>query len=174
MKELLKDVPTFEIQPNPDQTIFEEVSAIIRKNNNYCCCAIEKTPDSMCMCKSFREQQEGGFCHCGRFYKVQKFPLLTILCAPEDNEHAESLAEGLTRQGFIVMSPMYGDVLSYMKMSDFYNEMQKAKIQKADIILVINSSQAAVDFLEEQIYWAEELQKKIVYEHNEEVKENEI
>jgi hypothetical protein len=52
--------------------------------------------------------------------------------------------------------------------------MQKAKIQKADIILVINSSQAAVDFLEEQIYWAEELQKKIVYEHNEEVKGNEI
>ena len=59
--------PSFVVRPNPDKDTFISVSDAVRANNNYCCCAIEKTPDTMCMCKEFREQQEGGFCHCGRF-----------------------------------------------------------------------------------------------------------
>ena len=40
-------------------------------NDGYCPCLIERSPDTKCMCKDFREQQEAGQCHCGRFEKVE-------------------------------------------------------------------------------------------------------
>lgn len=39
-------------------------------NKGYCPCAVDKTPDTKCPCKAFREQTE-GVCHCGRFEKVR-------------------------------------------------------------------------------------------------------
>ena len=43
----------------------------VMANNGYCPCAIFQTPDTKCMCKDFREQNEPGLCHCGRFEKVR-------------------------------------------------------------------------------------------------------
>lgn len=51
------------IQVNPS------IAELVQQNGGYCPCAIEKTPDTKCMCKDFREQ-ESGFCHCGRYEKV--------------------------------------------------------------------------------------------------------
>jgi hypothetical protein len=51
------------IEINPD------FGAIVAANDGYCPCAIEKTEDTLCMCKEFREQTS-GLCHCGRFEKV--------------------------------------------------------------------------------------------------------
>lgn len=50
------------IEINPD------FGAIVAANDGYCPCAIEKTEDTRCMCKEFREQTEGE-CHCGRYKK---------------------------------------------------------------------------------------------------------
>lgn len=163
----------FNIKNNPNEVAFKEISEAVKANDNYCCCAITKDDDTKCMCKEFRESEESSFCHCGRFYKVQNFPIIAIICAPDDDDHAQTMAESLTQQGFIVLTPMYRDTMNYMILSDFYNEMQRVKIAKADMVLVLNTSQEAVDFLEEQILWAQELQKKIVYELTEEVEENE-
>lgn len=163
----------FNIKNNPNEVAFKEISEAVKANDNYCCCAITKDDDTKCMCKEFRESEESGFCHCGRYYKIQNFPIITIICAPDDNDHAQTMAESLTQQGFIVLTPMYRDTMNYMILSDFYNEMQRVKIAKADMVLVLNTSQEAVDFLEGQILWAQELQKKIVYELIEEVEENE-
>lgn len=41
----------------------------VRQNDGYCPCMVNKTPDTKCMCKEFREM-ESGVCHCGRFEKV--------------------------------------------------------------------------------------------------------
>jgi hypothetical protein len=172
MSTLLKE-PNFTVHQNPDKDTFKIISEAIQKNNNYCCCAIERTADTMCVCKAFRENEESGFCHCGRFYKVKDYPVITIIHALEDEEHALDLAYGLSTEGFIVILPFYHDVLYYTHNQDKYRDLQKAKIHKADLVFVINSSESAMRFLEEEIYWAEELQKKILYEHNEEVKENE-
>lgn len=166
-------MPGFITKSNPNAETYKEVSEAVRENGNYCCCALTKEPDTMCMCKEFRTSDESGFCHCGRFYKVRDFSTIAILCSPEDIEHADSMAESLTAQGFIVMTPSYRDYAFYLANSDAFNEVQKAKIHKADIVLVVNSSETAMDFLGEQVMWAEELQKKIVYEHTEEVEENE-
>lgn len=49
---------------NPD------VKEMVARNGGYCPCLIERTPDTKCMCKDFREQKTPGLCHCGRFEKV--------------------------------------------------------------------------------------------------------
>lgn len=42
------------------------------ENDGYCPCMVEKTPDTKCMCKDFREQKEPGPCHCGRYEKYEE------------------------------------------------------------------------------------------------------
>lgn len=167
-------IPGFKYKPTPNAEIYKEVTEAVRENNNYCCCETEKTDDTKCMCKNFRLQDESGFCHCGRFYKVREFDTITILCTPEDHDHALNMAYTLTKMGFIVTLPMYFGMFGYSKDPDLFNELQKAKIHQASTVIVCNSCQAAVDFLADGILWAEELQKKIIYEHMEEVKENEV
>lgn len=55
---------------NPDKSIYDEVTQAVKDNNGYCPCMIDKTNDTKCICKSFREQQTTGECHCGRYVKV--------------------------------------------------------------------------------------------------------
>jgi hypothetical protein len=43
---------------------------LVEDNDGYCPCMIERNPDTKCMCKDFREMDE-GVCHCGRFEKVR-------------------------------------------------------------------------------------------------------
>jgi acetylornithine/succinyldiaminopimelate/putrescine aminotransferase len=69
--------------------------------------------------------------------------------------------------GFIVTLPMYQDVLTLATLMPRYDELQKAKIHQADYVFVCNSSAEAVEFLQEYIIWAEDLQKKIMYEYEE-------
>lgn len=45
------------------------VKALVFQNDGYCPCMVQKTPDTKCPCKDFRET-EVGVCHCGRFEKV--------------------------------------------------------------------------------------------------------
>lgn len=46
------------------------VKKLVQDNDGYCPCLVQKTPDTKCMCKDFREQKAPGLCHCGRFEKV--------------------------------------------------------------------------------------------------------
>lgn len=56
---------------NPDTEYTSEVKKRLKENNNYCPCRLQKTPDTKCMCKEFREQKN-GICHCGLYIKVIK------------------------------------------------------------------------------------------------------
>ena len=53
---------------NPDSDRVREVCDALKSNEGYCPCKLEKTPDTLCMCKEFREQQT-GLCHCGLYMK---------------------------------------------------------------------------------------------------------
>lgn len=56
------------IKQNPDKEYANEVRKKLKDNGGYCPCRLEKTPDTKCMCKEFRDQlerNEKGFCHCG-------------------------------------------------------------------------------------------------------------
>ncbi|MCM1214092.1 MAG: hypothetical protein NC548_06180 [Lachnospiraceae bacterium] len=57
---------------NPDSEIANEVKAQLQENGGYCPCRIDKTPDTKCMCKEFRESTELGECHCGLYMRVEK------------------------------------------------------------------------------------------------------
>ena len=43
----------------------------IKANGGYCCCAIIKTIDTKCPCKSFKECKQVGVCHCGLYQKIE-------------------------------------------------------------------------------------------------------
>ena len=55
---------------NPDKEIVKKIKEGLKKNNGYCPCRIEKTEDTKCMCKEFRELKETGICHCGLYKKI--------------------------------------------------------------------------------------------------------
>lgn len=48
----------------------DEILEAVKANDGYCPCMREKTPETKCMCKEFREQKESGVCHCGLYKKT--------------------------------------------------------------------------------------------------------
>lgn len=56
------------IKLNPDEEFVKEFKIALKENAGYCPCRKEKTPDTKCMCKEFREMEEGQ-CHCGLYIK---------------------------------------------------------------------------------------------------------
>lgn len=56
------------IKLNPDQEYVAEVKKRIKANGGYCPCALIKSADTKCMCKDFREADE-GVCDCGLYIK---------------------------------------------------------------------------------------------------------
>lgn len=56
------------IRLNKDEELVAEIRRALNENDGYCPCRIEKTADTKCMCKEFREQ-EYGECHCGLYIK---------------------------------------------------------------------------------------------------------
>lgn len=58
---------------NSNTEIVETVKKGLEKTNGYCPCRLERTEDTKCMCKEFREQIKDpkfeGFCHCLLYYK---------------------------------------------------------------------------------------------------------
>ena len=56
------------IKQNPDKEYANEVRKQLRDNSGYCPCRLEKNEDTKCMCKEFREMEE-GMCHCGLWLK---------------------------------------------------------------------------------------------------------
>lgn len=56
------------IYTNPDSEFAKEIKAKLKANGGYCPCAVAKTKDTKCMCKDFREMDE-GICYCGLYIK---------------------------------------------------------------------------------------------------------
>ena len=58
---------------NPDENIVKTVQEGLRQKDGYCPCRLERTEDTRCMCREFREQIADptyeGFCHCMLYYK---------------------------------------------------------------------------------------------------------
>lgn len=56
---------------NPDLNIVNDIRNKLKENEGYCPCRLNKTPDTKCMCKQFREQVS-GMCHCGLYIKINE------------------------------------------------------------------------------------------------------
>lgn len=56
------------IKVTQDKELEDTIRKALKDNNGYCPCRVQKTEDTKCMCKEFREQTSGE-CHCGLYYK---------------------------------------------------------------------------------------------------------
>lgn len=58
------------VKLNPDKDFVKSIREQLKSNNGHCPCALERTRDTKCMCKAFREmieRGETGSCHCGLY-----------------------------------------------------------------------------------------------------------
>ena len=56
------------IKVTQDKELENTIRKALKDNDGYCPCRVQKTEDTKCMCKEFREQTNGE-CHCGLYYK---------------------------------------------------------------------------------------------------------
>ena len=58
---------------NPDKDVVRTVQDGLKRTGGYCPCRLQRTEDTKCMCKEFRDQIRDpgfeGFCHCLLYYK---------------------------------------------------------------------------------------------------------
>ena len=59
------------IKRNADKKYADEIMKKLKDNDGYCPCNIVKNEDTKCMCKEFREIEE-GMCHCGLYIKSKE------------------------------------------------------------------------------------------------------
>lgn len=56
------------IRVNSDEELVKMIRDGLKAKDGYCPCMIEMNEDTKCMCKAFREMEE-GMCHCGLYVK---------------------------------------------------------------------------------------------------------
>ena len=49
---------------------FAEFKEKLKQNDYYCLCLLERSDDTKCMCKEFKEAEVGEICHCNIYIKV--------------------------------------------------------------------------------------------------------
>lgn len=59
------------IKVSDDKELVEEIRSQLKANGGYCPCVIVHNDDTKCMCKEFREMEEGT-CHCGLYTKYKE------------------------------------------------------------------------------------------------------
>lgn len=57
---------------NNDKEVVQTIREGLKATGGYCPCLVEKTPDTKCMCKAFREQTVEGPCLCGLYVKTNQ------------------------------------------------------------------------------------------------------
>ena len=61
------------IRENEDKEVVKAIREGLAAKGGYCPCRLEKTEDTKCMCREFKEQIADpdfeGYCHCMLFYK---------------------------------------------------------------------------------------------------------
>ena len=62
-----------EIKLNPDEKIVKAIKDGLKKTGGYCPCRLQRTEDTKCMCKEFKDQIKDenfeGYCRCLLYYK---------------------------------------------------------------------------------------------------------
>ena len=62
------------VKLNENKEIVDTNKERLQKTGGYCPCRLEKTEDTKCMCKEFKNQIKDpnfeGYCHCMLYYKT--------------------------------------------------------------------------------------------------------
>ncbi|MBR5186955.1 MAG: ferredoxin thioredoxin reductase catalytic beta chain [Clostridia bacterium] len=61
------------IRFNEDAELVAQIKEGLKRKGGYCPCRLQKTEDTKCICKEFRQQiadpEFEGYCHCLLYYK---------------------------------------------------------------------------------------------------------
>lgn len=154
----------FEIFKNPFEEEYNEITEAVKVNENYCPCMPEKSEDTLCMCKAFRESKETDYCHCGRFYKVMNYTTLALIGDTSEDESTINYMEWYERliyQDFIVLGiPL--DLYDVHCGSEKHFNLCKSIIGKAEAIVVLGHSQQLYPMIQDLIEWAGSIGKKVL------------
>lgn len=85
---------------------YEIVTKMVEDNGGYCPCAVQKTEDTKCICKEFREQRE-GMCRCGR-YRKEKMTTALETTLTESQQKIVEITEGM-KDLLLYKNGKYGD-----------------------------------------------------------------
>ena len=167
-EEMEENQQKFIIMPNPDFLFRKEVEQAIKDNGGYCCCALEKTPDTKCICKAFKEQDHCGFCQCRQYYKYKRAPIITLCGSTRFKEAFLKAQRDFTLAGYVVLTVgVFGhteeseEIIEQAKGS--LDELHKTKIAMSDFVYVINVGGYIGESTKSEIEWAQELGKEILY-----------
>lgn len=63
------------VKKTEDKELWDLIQKGLNKNREkygkrYCPCSLDRSDDTVCMCKEFRESPAGTTCHCGIYTKV--------------------------------------------------------------------------------------------------------
>lgn len=60
---------------NPDTEVVKTVKEGLERTGGYCPCRLQRTEETKCICKEFKEQIADenfeGYCHCMLYYKMK-------------------------------------------------------------------------------------------------------
>ena len=63
------------IRLNEDKEVVRLIKEGLKQRDGYCPCRRERTEDTKCICREFREQMADpdfeGYCHCMLYYKTK-------------------------------------------------------------------------------------------------------
>lgn len=64
------------IRYNENEEVVNTVKEGLKRTGGYCPCVLERSDDTKCMCKEFRDQiadpEFSGYCHCMLYYKEKE------------------------------------------------------------------------------------------------------
>lgn len=155
----------FDIKKNPFTEEYLDITEAIEANEGYCCCALNKTEDTKCMCKEFKDSENTDFCHCGRYYKVKNYETLAVIGDISNYSFQEEYiawCERLSYNDFIVYGIML-NIHDYHHTSERYANLNRAKIAKADAVIVVAEiTEQNKEMITNLTEWAERLGKKVL------------
>ena len=63
------------IRLNSDPEVVASIREGLKRTGGYCPCRVDRTEDTKCICREFREQMADpdfeGYCHCLLYYKTR-------------------------------------------------------------------------------------------------------
>ena len=63
------------IRLNSDPEVVGSIREGLKRTGGYCPCRVDRTEDTKCICREFREQMADpdfeGYCHCLLYYKTK-------------------------------------------------------------------------------------------------------
>lgn len=164
------DTVSVKIYKNPDTEIYEQMTAAVKENNGYCPCEVQATADTKCPCLNFRKAKSNNIaevCHCGRYCTLPAAAVVCLCGSTRFYEVFQQVAAALTNQGFIVLAPYcyhhYDQTIFTDTEKQKLDNLHKAKIAKADYILIINKDGYIGESTQSEIDFAEALNKPIYY-----------